>query len=208
MGKALAALVFISLFVGGCATLSESQCIASDWQSVGYDDGAAGRTSSQLLKHQNACVKHGVVPDREIYLAGWHQGVEVYCTPANGFAQGEPGASYGNVCPDHLRDAFYDAYQQGRGLYLAKAEIRTLEDAKTSKKRHLDVIKHQLSDTESRLINDDELTAVQRYELLGATKELAKNQGELEAQVEQLIAEIAVKRDRLASMSVTLAYND
>ncbi len=208
MGKALTALVFISLFVGGCATLSESQCIASDWQSIGYDDGAKGRTSSQLLKHQNACVKHGVVPDREIYLAGWHQGVEVYCTPVNGFAQGERGGSYGNVCPDHLRHAFYDAYQQGRGLYLAKAEIRTLEDAKTSKERHLDVIKHQLSDTESRLINDDELTAVQRYELLGATKELAKNQGELEAQVEQLIAEIAVKRDRLASMSVTLAYND
>ncbi len=87
MGKALTALVFVSLFVGGCATLSESQCIASDWQSIGYNDGAAGRTSSQLLKHQNACVKHGVVPDREIYLAGWHQGVEVYASSLGAMGQ-------------------------------------------------------------------------------------------------------------------------
>ena len=206
MGKALVSLMFTSLLLSGCATLSESQCIASDWQTVGYNDGAAGRTSSQLLKHQNACVKHGVVPDREVYLVGWNQGVEVYCTPENGFAQGDRGASYGNVCPDYLKDAFYDAYQQGRELYLAKAEIRTLENAKYSIERRLDSIQHQLSHTESELING-ELTPLQRYELLDATKELAREQGELEAEVDQLIAEIAVKRDRLASMSATLAYN-
>lgn len=206
MGKVLASMVCMSLF-GGCATLSESQCVASDWQTVGYNDGAAGRTSSQLLKHQNACVKHGVVPDRETYLAGWRQGVEIYCTPENGFAQGDRGASYTNVCPSHLKDAFYDAYQQGRELYLAKAEIRTLESAKYSKERRAERIQQQMVETERRLINDDQLTAVQRYELLDDTKAFAKELGELGAEVEQLVAEIAVKRDRLAGMSSTLAYN-
>ena len=86
-------LITVALFgvlaMSGCATLSESQCIASDWQTVGFRDGVSGTQSSQLLKHQNACVKHGIVPDRQAYLAGWDDGVEQYCQPRNGFAAGE-----------------------------------------------------------------------------------------------------------------------
>ena len=56
--RQLTALLAIAL-LSGCATLSESQCAANDWQTVGYSDGARGQDSSRLLNHQNACMKHG-----------------------------------------------------------------------------------------------------------------------------------------------------
>ena len=88
------ALLAIAL-LAGCATLSESQCAANDWQTVGYSDGVSGQDSSRLLKHQNACMKHGVTPDRMAYLVGWEEGVVRYCTPDNGFQQGQRGSGVG-----------------------------------------------------------------------------------------------------------------
>ena len=83
--KRLSVCLAALFLASGCATLSESQCVASDWQTVGYADGLKGAQSSQLLKHQNACVKHGVIPERDAYLAGWEEGVRQYCLPENGF---------------------------------------------------------------------------------------------------------------------------
>ncbi len=37
-------LGLIALLTGaGCASLSESQCVASDWETIGFTDGANGR---------------------------------------------------------------------------------------------------------------------------------------------------------------------
>ena len=201
MGVSVAVLLGLS----GCASLSESQCLANDWQTVGYRDGLQGKQSSHLLNHHDACLKHGVVPNRDTYMLGWHKGVSQYCLPENGFAAGERGASYGNVCPEHLQASFFDAYQQGRKLYLAKAEISDLQKALHHKERHLERVKHDLVDAEALLIEGD-LTSVERRELLDETKELAKQQGELEAEIEDLKIETAVKEDRLASLRHTLAF--
>ena len=60
------AVVALLFALAGCSSnsVSESQCIAGDWQTIGYRDGANGNRSTQLLAHQDACVKHGVIPDR------------------------------------------------------------------------------------------------------------------------------------------------
>lgn len=194
-----------SLLLAGCATLSESQCVASDWRTVGYSDGLKGVPASQLLKHQNACVKHGVVPDRDEYLAGWNEGIEQHCQPDNGFAVGERGAGYNNLCPEHLQEAFYAAYQDGRQLYLARTEISRLERQVSQKQYRLKQLKAELSSAESDLVSD-ETTAAHRVELLSKTKELAQEQGQLEAQIQDLKVEIGVKSERLDSLRNTLAY--
>ena len=191
--------------LAGCASLSESQCLADDWQTVGHRDGLQGKQSSNLLNHHDACIKHGVVPDRDSYMLGWHKGVSQYCLPENGFAAGERGASYGNVCPEHLQASFFDAYQQGRKLYLAKAEISNLQKSIVHKERHLERVKHDLVDAEVLLIEGD-ISSVERRELLEETKALAKEQGELEAEIEDLKIEAAVKADRLASLRHALAF--
>ena len=192
------------LMLSGCATLSESQCIANDWQTVGYRDGLGGTQSSQLLKHQNACVKHGIVPDRKAYLAGWEEGVEQYCQPNNGFSAGERGVRYAKFCPIHLKDAFYVAYKEGQQLYLARSEISTLQRSISQKEYRLKQIKAQIVDAEVHLV-DGATTAIERRHLLEETKLLSQEQGKLETEIQALKVEVAVKAERLENLRQVLA---
>ena len=107
--RALISLLTALALLGGCASggsVSENQCIAGDWQTMGYRDGAAGYRSSRLLKHQDACVEHGIVPDRNGYMLGWEQGAREFCQPNNGFDLGARGAGHNNICPVDIREAF------------------------------------------------------------------------------------------------------
>ena len=192
------------LVLGGCATLSESQCIANDWQTVGYRDGLSGIQSSQLLSHQNACVKHGIVPDRPAYLVGWKQGVEQYCQPHNGFATGERGGQFANVCPARLKGAFYAAYQEGKRIYLARSEISTLQRSISQMEYQLKQIKTEILEAEIHLI-DGATTSIERRHLLEETKLLAQEQGKLETQIQNLKVEVAVKAERLENLRQVLA---
>ncbi|MFU8817946.1 MAG: DUF2799 domain-containing protein [Pseudomonadales bacterium] len=97
----LIALGFVAaLFtLSGCSSMSKSQCLGYDWQTVGHRDGLAGAKPAALLRYQDACTKHGVTPDRAAYLDGWNEGIVQYCDPGNAFSVGARGAGYGNVCP-------------------------------------------------------------------------------------------------------------
>ncbi|MCZ6853683.1 MAG: DUF2799 domain-containing protein [Gammaproteobacteria bacterium] len=192
------------LVLSGCATLSESQCLANDWQTVGYSDGLIGIQSSQLLKHQNACVKHGIVPDRPAYLVGWKEGVEQYCQPHNGFTTGERGVQYANVCPTRLKGAFYAAYQEGRQLYLARSEISTLQRSISQMEYQVKQIKTEIAEAEIHII-DGATTPIERHHLLEETKSLAQEQGKLETQIQNLRLEVAVKAERLENLRQVLA---
>ena len=203
--KRLSVCLAALFLASGCATLSESQCVASDWQTVGYADGLKGAQSSQLLKHQNACVKHGVIPERDAYLAGWEEGVRQYCLPENGFSTGERGTQYNNVCPDDMQPSFYAAYQEGRQLYLATSEINSMSRQISQKEYRLKQISAELSSTEARLV-EDTTTALERRELLDRTKELAQEEGKIRNQIQDLKVEVALKSERLQNLRLTLAY--
>ncbi len=193
------------LLTSSCATLSESQCMAGDWETVGYRDGLAGKPNAELLDHQNACVRHGVIPDRTQYLAGWENGVRQFCQPNNGFAVGEAGRSFVSVCPEPMQDAFYEAYQEGRQLHLAKAEIDSLNRQIAQKQHRLEQLDDELSSTEAALIAEDTST-FDRVHLLDRTRELASRQGVLEAEIQALKVEVALKSERLKDLRQTLAY--
>lgn len=201
------ALVTSLLALAGCASLSKSQCLAQDWETIGYRDGLSGTQSSALMRHQDACVKHGVVPDRQAYLAGWQDGVEQYCQPANGFAAGERGAAFSNVCPGHLQRAFHAAYQDGRQLYLAKAEIDDLNRAIVQREGRLREVKSELAGIAAGML-DNESTTADRAAMLITAKDLAQEQGRLESQIEELQAEAAVKSERLENLRQSLAFAD
>ena len=45
--------VFVSLsllLLGGCATMSEQECLVSDWRAIGYEDGVQGRSEAVIGK--------------------------------------------------------------------------------------------------------------------------------------------------------------
>ena len=196
----------VLLGLGACSSLSESQCIAGDWETVGFTDGAAGRSQSMLLEHQDACVKHGAIPNRQRYLDGWTQGIRNYCTPENGFSVGDRGASYGNVCPTDLEPAFYAALLDGRRLFNARSEINDLQRRIAFKEKRLaEVKKKQVANTAE--VISATATELRRIELLAEIKDLAEEQGKLEEEIASLHATIAVKRDRLDDLRHALAYN-
>jgi DNA repair exonuclease SbcCD ATPase subunit len=207
MPRPFAIAAFCLLALGGCASMSKSQCLANDWETVGYRDGLSGTQSSALMQHQNACMKHDVVPDRQAYLAGWREGVEQYCQPANGFAAGERGAGFSNVCPAHLQGSFHAAYRDGRQLYLAQSEINSLVSAINQREQRLREVKSELAGIAGGML-DGETTTADRAAMLLTAKDLAQEQGRLESEIDDLQAEVAVKSERLEHLRHSLAFAD
>jgi len=187
--------------LAGCASnsVSESQCIAGDWQTVGYRDGANGYRSTELLEHQNACVKHGVIPDRASYMAGWEKGVREYCEANNGYDVGERGYGHKNVCPDDQREAFLAAYHDGRELYLARSDVSNLEQAISQREYRLDEIKAELISSATQQF-DPTLTPAARVDLLALTERLAEEQGRINAELPQMRQQLAFKTQQLATL--------
>jgi len=80
-----------ALTLGGCASMSDTQCQVADWQRVGMNDGASGVTESRLADYVKDCAKVGVEPDARAYRKGWDAGIVRFCTPANGWREGLRG---------------------------------------------------------------------------------------------------------------------
>jgi ribosome modulation factor len=199
----LAALVLLG-GCGGGATISESQCYAGDWQTVGYRDGVNGLRSTQLLEHQDACVPHGVVPDRASYMAGWREGVVEYCEASNGFVVGEQGWGHNSVCPEDQKTDFERAYRDGRQLYLARSEVAEIERLIYQKGLRLAQIKTELVSSATEQLNPL-LLPPERVELLARTQRLSEEKGAIERELPALEAERATKVNQLSMLQQSLA---
>lgn len=193
--------VLVSAALAGCqsASISESQCLAGDWETVGYRDGANGYRSTELLEHQNACVKHGVIPDRASYMVGWTRGVREYCEASNGFDVGARGEGQNNVCPDDLRDGFLSSYHDGRELYLARLEVANLEREINEREYRLEQVKAAIVASATQQL-DPTLVPAARVDLLAATERLAEEKGRLEAEIPPLRQQLAYKTQALAAL--------
>ena len=189
---------------GGGATVSKSQCVAGDWQTIGYRDGVNGLRSDQLLQHENACVPHGVVPDRTAYMAGWNQGVAEYCRPGNGFKVGEDGDADNDVCPTSQRDEFERGYQNGRQLYLARADVENLERTIDGKRERLSDVETQIVESASDQLNPM-MTAGERLQHLSFTQRLVDEKADLERAIPELEGELAEKSAHLAMLQQSMA---
>jgi hypothetical protein len=120
--------------LGGCATLSESECRHSDWYDIGHRDGRQGAAPDRVSRHAEACAEHGIAPDRERYLDGHREGLVSYCTRHSGLAAGQSGATYQGVCPDFAEAEFMQGYSLGQALHRARGRLQSLE----SEIRHVD----------------------------------------------------------------------
>ena len=87
------------LVLAACATLSEDQCRAGDWRTIGEADGANGRTSDFIVQHAKACNKIGIAPVRAEWEKGRQSGLTLYCRPRNAYEVGAKGKHLSPVCP-------------------------------------------------------------------------------------------------------------
>ena len=182
--------------LGGCAGMSEEECMMSDWRTVGYEDGLMGRSGTAIGNYRRDCAKAGVTPDLRAYQAGRDEGLAQFCRPQNGYALGERGGSYAGVCPAAVEPAFLAAYEDGRTLYTLRRDVSQLSSELAKTEREIDDIEHAIEHETVRMIGDG-LTPEERLHILAETKRLAERKGELEDHADYLAEELGASRERL-----------
>lgn len=125
--RVFAALTLLSS-LAGCATLSEDECRAANWEDIGIRDGANGRNEEYLIEHSTACAKVNVVPDRGAWLHGREKGLERYCVPQRMYSIGEYGGSYdAGTCRNFDQDRLAHAYERGRDVHRLSGELGAID---------------------------------------------------------------------------------
>lgn len=188
----MAALAVLS----GCATMSEDECLMSDWRTVGYEDGLVGKSPAVIGNYRKACAKAGVVPDLELYRAGHEEGLQTYCHPQNGYRLGENGGRYNGVCANNNESQFVAAYEEGRTLYTLRSDVNSLAAELARSRDELLEIDQQIERETLRMIGSG-LTAEERLAILSDTKALAARKSTLQDDIEYLVVELEASRDRL-----------
>jgi len=72
-----------------------------------------------FTERKRVCQQYGVAADVPAYTEGYIAGVKRYCTVEGGYAAGERGDKYQDVCPSPLDVAFAEGYKKGWEVYVA-----------------------------------------------------------------------------------------
>ncbi len=185
MRSATLGLLVVAVLLGGCATMNEAECLTVDWQTVGFEDGAAGYSGDRIGQHRKACAKHGVSPDLVGYQRGREAGLREYCQPANGFRVGSHGGGYVGVCPVELDGAFSAAFESGRQLYSLESRLSNAQNQIVSKRRELERVEDTMVKVTAVIVRSDS-SGEERAQALVDTKQLAERAGRLKAEIRQL----------------------
>jgi hypothetical protein len=191
--------------LAGCSSMSERECLATDWRMVGYEDGVNGYSGDRIGRYRNACSEHGVTPNLAEYQAGREQGLREFCKPVNGFRVGARGGGYGGVCPVELDESFAEAYQSGRQLYALRSRVGSTQGQIYSMRAELDQIDRDLVSIAAQIV-DPAVTNEHRAQLLVDTKQMSERKGEIKARIPQLESELVVYQRELDDYRATLPY--
>ncbi|MEM9780767.1 MAG: DUF2799 domain-containing protein [Pseudomonadota bacterium] len=119
--------VILLLTLSACASLTEAQCQAGNWNAIGQSDGAAGRNTSYLNNHREACASLGITPDASRWAAGRQQGLKQYCTLENAYQIGTRGEAINSVCPTRQRLSMSSAHRAGLEYYSIGQRLLEIE---------------------------------------------------------------------------------
>ena len=202
----LAGIFSIAVMLGlsGCATMSEDECVMSDWRTIGYEDGAMGYSADRIGSHRKACAKHGVAPDFEAYQTGRRDGLRQYCQPARGYSLGTSGGRYTGVCPSDLEPEFVDAFNTGHKLYNLRSQVNSANNQINAREAELEKTQDRIRQVQADLISSETSTE-DRVMLLVDMKELSERTGEIEAEIVNLIEDRAVYEQQLAQYEAMIA---
>lgn len=122
--------------LSGCATLSKQQCLTGNWQSIGFEDGAAGRSSDFFDNHNQACSNLGVVANYSLWEQGRQQGLKQYCSETNAYQTGRNGSRMASVCPTPITAKLQQINAEGRHYYSLNKQLQI-------EQRRLDLYRQQ-----------------------------------------------------------------
>jgi hypothetical protein len=199
-----AVTVMAVALLSGCASMSSEECINSDWVAIGYEDGSRGYTTDKFGSRRKACAKHGVTADFKAYQAGRQEGLVEFCQPSRGYNLGASGGKYYGVCDIATEEEFLDAYRVGSQLHTLRSNVNNANSSIYSKEAELKRTKEKIRAKQAELISED-ATTQDRVMLLADLKELSERSGELEAEIEKLVADKARYEYELQDYQQTVA---
>ena len=180
----LASLLALAL-TGGCAGMSEEECVTADWEMIGYEDGIAGQPAGRIADHRVACADHGVTPDMAAYRRGREQGLQEYCRPDQAYQLGRRGGRYSGVCPVQVASQVAAAYEAGRQIYDLESRIRRTEGEIRHREQELSGLQAALENLERELVDGD-TSNERRLELVLETRRLIEHQSAIRSEIDQL----------------------
>jgi uncharacterized small protein (DUF1192 family) len=197
-------MVLAIAVLSGCASMSSEECANSDWVAIGYEDGSRGYTTDKFGSRRKACAKHGITADFKAYQAGRQEGLVEFCQPSRGYNLGASGGKYYGVCDVAMEGAFLDAYRVGSQLHTLRSNVNNTSSSIYSKEAELKRTKEKIRSKQVELISDD-ATTEDRVMLLADLKELSERSGQLEAEIEKLVADKARYEYELQDYEQTVA---
>ena len=118
--RCIISVLAVVLFLTGCASVSEEDCLVTDWFEIGRMDGMQGKPRTAFQNRAKPCLEHGINADRQAYYRGHDEGLMFYCTEQRGFELGRQGLAYRSVCPIELEIGFQSGYRNGIQLYCSE----------------------------------------------------------------------------------------
>lgn len=176
-----------------------ANCGGADWRAIGFVEGSRGAVSPLAHYERNACAPAAGAGAYALYLAGWRDGVDGYCEPANGFRLGAGGEDFNGVCNGPEAAAFTEAFRAGEALYEAETTTLAARNAYSNAQRELWVLKHRIAVIEVAL-RSPSTSLTERREMLAEERVLAEDAAALEAVLERLSAEIASAQTAAAEL--------
>lgn len=202
----IAVLGLAAWMLSGCASMGKDECLAMDWRTVGFEDGATGQGIERLSSRRQACAKHGVAPDLDAYRAGRDEGLVEFCQPANGFHVGARGRGYSGTCPAYLAPAFNDAYQSGRKLWQLESRLNDAFRGIAHRRAEVEQIDGGLLATSIAMVSEGK-TPEERAQALLDTRSLAERRGRLLAEIDELERSLPAYEAELTDYRAHLAWS-
>ena len=157
----LAAIVVIV----ACEPIKPEHCPYADWAATGELHAVKGY-QSRLPGLVDTCMKVGVLPDADAYLAGYRQGLLSFCTIENGWVWGEHRNLNPRVCPPSMAEGFDRGFAVRSKLEELIIEEQNLRQARNS--------------IEERLAAGEPVTYEEVYDMREMTQELERLNAERE----------------------------
>lgn len=124
-----AAVVLLVIFISGCASLSQSECISANWYDLGAQNALSGKKSNYVAEHTKACDEYAISPDFTLYKLGWLNGQSQFCNAASGWRFALKGGYYKNTCTRYNERDFLAGYRLGNKKLAKQAEIHDTKAA-------------------------------------------------------------------------------
>ncbi len=193
----LAGLAMACLGLSSCATtLSKNECLAMDWRTIGYEDGAHGYPGSRIGVHRKACGEYGVTPDFDAYQKGRNEGLLEFCTAANGYRVGASGGQYGGVCPAEREEDFLMAWSEGHEVHVLRSRVSATSSQLGARRRELDRLQKSVAQNAAAAV-DEKTTKDARVDAVLDTAKIAERMGQVKTEIRGLEQDLAQQQQEL-----------